>query len=172
MAAIPTQEYIHFVNCGERDVRGVAVGVSGQQAGGEDFLRERIGFVTSCAIDGNRFINYKKIPHRCIIKGDTLFASIAAASILAKTYRDEYMMNLHQQFPHYSWDCNKGYGTATHRIAIEKLLQEPREIAAMSVAARELALSSFSLDTMGKRLETLYRSILASEPRGRVALAS
>ncbi len=71
-------------------------------------------------IDGNRFINYKKIPHRCIIKGDALFASIAAASILAKTYRDEYMMKLHQQFPLYAWDRNKGYGTATHRMAIEK----------------------------------------------------
>ena len=71
-------------------------------------------------IDGNRFINYKKIPHRCIIKGDTLFASIAAASILAKTYRDEYMIKLHQQFPHYAWNSNKGYGTATHRKAIEK----------------------------------------------------
>ncbi len=74
-------------------------------------------------IDGNRFINYKKIPHRCIIKGDTLFASIAAASILAKTYRDEYMMKLHQQFPQYAWNNNKGYGTATHRKAIEKFGQ-------------------------------------------------
>ena len=74
-------------------------------------------------IDGNRFINYKKIPHRCIIKGDTLFASIAAASILAKTYRDEYMLQLHQQFPQYAWNNNKGYGTATHRKAIEKFGQ-------------------------------------------------
>lgn len=74
-------------------------------------------------IDGNRFINYKKIPHRCIIKGDTLFASIAAASILAKTYRDEYMLQLHQQFPQYAWNSNKGYGTATHRKAIEKFGQ-------------------------------------------------
>ena len=71
-------------------------------------------------IDGNRFLNYKKIPHQCIIKGDTLFAAIAAASILAKTYRDEYMMKLHQQFPHYAWNSNKGYGTAAHRMAIEK----------------------------------------------------
>ncbi len=70
-------------------------------------------------IDGNRFITYKKIPHRCIIKGDALFTSIAAASILAKTYRDEYMMKLHYEFPHYAWNSNKGYGTATHRIAIE-----------------------------------------------------
>lgn len=71
-------------------------------------------------IDGNRFVPYKKIPHRCIIKGDATFASIAAASILAKTYRDEYMMTLHEEFSHYAWDNNKGYGTATHRAAIEK----------------------------------------------------
>ncbi len=70
-------------------------------------------------IDGNRFIPYKKVPHRCIIKGDALFTSIAAASILAKTYRDEYMMKLHEEFPHYGWDSNKGYGTAIHRKAIE-----------------------------------------------------
>lgn len=71
-------------------------------------------------IDGNRFIPYKKIPHRCIIKGDSLFTSIAAASILAKTYRDEYMMQLHTAYPQYGWDNNKGYGTAAHRMAIGK----------------------------------------------------
>ena len=70
-------------------------------------------------IDGNRFIAYKKIPHRCIIKGDAIFTSIAAASILAKTYRDEHMLKLHDEFPRYAWDANKGYGTATHRNAIE-----------------------------------------------------
>lgn len=70
-------------------------------------------------IDGNRFVSYKKIPHRCIIKGDALFSSIAAASILAKTYRDEYMLQLHREFPQYGWDSNKGYGTATHRRAME-----------------------------------------------------
>lgn len=69
-------------------------------------------------IDGNRFISYKKTPHRCIIKGDAIFASIAAASILAKTYRDEYMLGLHQQFPHYGWNKNKGYGSLAHRSAI------------------------------------------------------
>ncbi len=69
-------------------------------------------------IDGNRFIPYKKIPHHCIIKGDALFTSIAAASILAKTYRDEYMLQLHKEFPQYAWNSNKGYGTATHRTAI------------------------------------------------------
>ncbi|MGQ0739526.1 MAG: ribonuclease HII [Bacteroidota bacterium] len=70
-------------------------------------------------IDGNRFISYKKIPHRCIIKGDATYASIAAASILAKTYRDEYMLKLHQEFPQYGWSNNKGYGTIAHRYAIE-----------------------------------------------------
>ncbi len=71
-------------------------------------------------IDGNRFITYKKIPHHCIIKGDGIYSSIAAASILAKTYRDEYMVKLHQQFPHYCWQSNKGYGTLAHRQAIEE----------------------------------------------------
>ena len=69
-------------------------------------------------IDGNRFIPYKKIPHQCFVKGDGRFASIAAASILAKTYRDEYMLQLHNEFPHYGWKNNKGYGTAIHRDAI------------------------------------------------------
>ena len=69
-------------------------------------------------IDGNRFVPYDKIPHQCIIHGDALYRSIAAASILAKTYRDEYMLQLHEEFPHYGWDKNKGYGTAVHRKAI------------------------------------------------------
>lgn len=71
-------------------------------------------------IDGNRFISYPKIPHKCFIKGDGIYASIAAASILAKTHRDAYMYQLHQEFPQYGWDKNKGYGTLQHRIAIEK----------------------------------------------------
>jgi len=71
-------------------------------------------------IDGNRFIRYRRTPHRCIIRGDAIFASIAAASILAKTWRDEYMRRLHTEFPWYGWDNNKGYGTREHRDAIEK----------------------------------------------------
>lgn len=70
-------------------------------------------------IDGNRFYHYKKIPHRCFIKGDTIYTSIAAASILAKTYRDDFMMKIHREFPQYGWNNNKGYGTAGHRKAIE-----------------------------------------------------
>ncbi len=70
-------------------------------------------------IDGNRFKEFKNIKHTCIIKGDSLYASIAAASVLAKTYRDDYMNTLHAEFNCYGWDCNKGYGTALHRAAIK-----------------------------------------------------
>ncbi len=71
-------------------------------------------------IDGNRFVPFNKIPHRCIIKGDGIYTSIAAASILAKTYRDEYMLQLHKEFPYFHWNSNKGYGTEKHRKAIEE----------------------------------------------------
>jgi ribonuclease HII len=69
-------------------------------------------------VDGNRFQNYPNIPHQCVIKGDGKYASIAAASILAKTHRDNYMKNLHKKFPVYNWINNKGYGTLDHRNAI------------------------------------------------------
>jgi ribonuclease HII len=71
-------------------------------------------------IDGNRFKPYLNIPHQCIVKGDGKYASIAAASILAKTYRDEFMQKIHASFPHYGWDRNKGYGTEIHRKAIDE----------------------------------------------------
>ena len=71
-------------------------------------------------IDGNRFKKYKNLPFKCIVKGDGKFMSIAAASILAKTHRDEYMQKMHEEFPHYEWKKNKGYGTLKHRIAIEQ----------------------------------------------------
>ncbi|MCY7421647.1 MAG: ribonuclease HII [Chitinophagaceae bacterium] len=70
-------------------------------------------------IDGNRFAPYPDVKHKCIIKGDGLYASIAAASILAKTYRDAFMKNLHNEYPLYNWHSNKGYGTEEHRLAIE-----------------------------------------------------
>ncbi len=69
-------------------------------------------------IDGNRFKPYKDTPHKCIVKGDSLYMSIAAASILAKTYRDEYMVNLAKDYPKYQWKKNKGYPTLEHRQAI------------------------------------------------------
>ena len=71
-------------------------------------------------IDGNRFLPYKNIPHQCEIKGDGRFQAIAAASILAKTYRDEYMAKIHQEFPMYHWDKNQGYPTKAHRAAIKE----------------------------------------------------
>ncbi len=69
-------------------------------------------------IDGNRFNPYPNIPHTTIVKGDGKYLSIAAASILAKTYRDDYMNRLHEEFPYYDWDHNKGYPTKKHRAAI------------------------------------------------------
>lgn len=71
-------------------------------------------------IDGNRFTPYKEIPFTCMVKGDGRFLSIAAASILAKTYRDDYMMQLAEEYPSYGWQQNKGYPTRAHREAISK----------------------------------------------------
>ncbi len=81
-----------------------------------DALREK---PTLLLIDGNRFAAYPSIRHHCFVKGDGRFASIAAASILAKTYRDRLMQELHLEFPQYGWGRNKGYGTAAHRKAID-----------------------------------------------------
>ncbi len=74
----------------------------------------------SLLIDGNRFKKYNSIPHTCIIQGDGKYMSIAAASVLAKTYRDDYMDKLHDEFPEYNWLHNKAYGTRKHREAIER----------------------------------------------------
>lgn len=71
-------------------------------------------------IDGNRFARYKRIPHQCVIGGDGKYASIAAASILAKTYRDDFMKELHLKHPNYNWAQNKGYATKEHQAALEK----------------------------------------------------
>ena len=81
-----------------------------------DKLRKRPSYLL---IDGNRFVPYRTLNYSCIVKGDGQYASIAAASVLAKTYRDSYMRNLHKEFPYYNWKSNKGYGTPEHRAAIE-----------------------------------------------------
>ena len=70
-------------------------------------------------VDGNRFKPFEDIPHECIVKGDGKYLSIAAASILAKTYRDDFMQKIHLDYPQYAWNSNKGYPTAAHRKAIE-----------------------------------------------------
>ncbi|PCI11562.1 MAG: ribonuclease HII [Flavobacteriaceae bacterium] len=71
-------------------------------------------------VDGNKFNPYKKIPHQTIVKGDAKFMSIAAASVLAKTYRDDYMEKIDKEFPHYNWKKNKGYPTKEHRNGIRE----------------------------------------------------
>lgn len=71
-------------------------------------------------VDGNRFKKYKQYPHRCVVQGDGMYTSIAAASVLAKTYRDDYMQKLHKKYKMYAWKTNMGYGTPEHRTAIER----------------------------------------------------
>ena len=70
-------------------------------------------------IDGNRFRPQTEIPYTCMVKGDGRFLSIAAASVLAKTYRDDFMLEIHKEFPNYNWDKNKGYPTKKHREGIK-----------------------------------------------------
>ncbi len=76
-------------------------------------------------IDGNRFRKYRDIPHETIVKGDGKYMAIAAASVLAKTYRDDYMLDLHEKYPVYDWEHNKGYPTVKHRQAIKKYGTSP-----------------------------------------------
>ncbi len=76
-------------------------------------------------IDGNRFTPYLGITHQCIVKGDSKYLSIAAASILAKTYRDEYMLSIEPEYPDYGWKTNKGYPTVEHRNAVRRLGATP-----------------------------------------------
>lgn len=82
-----------------------------------DGLRRQPEFIL---VDGNRFYAYAAVPHLCVVKGDGKYAAIAAASILAKTWRDEYMLRLHNEYPHYGWHSNKGYPTEVHREAIRQ----------------------------------------------------
>lgn len=91
-------------------------------------------------IDGNRFKAYKDIPHTCVIKGDGKYLSIAAASVLAKTYRDDYMMQLHNQHPQYRWDSNKGYPTKEHRNAITQYGTTPYHRASFRLTDPQLKL--------------------------------
>lgn len=91
-------------------------------------------------IDGNRFKAYAEIPHTCIVKGDGKFSSIAAASILAKTYRDDYMDALHLKFPRYNWIKNKGYPTLYHRKIIREIGITPYHRKTFANQANELRL--------------------------------
>ena len=92
------------------------------------------------AIDGNRFKAYAKLPHACIIKGDGKYLNIAAASILAKTHRDELMTKLGMDYPHYNWQQNKGYPTIAHRNAVIKIGLSPFHRKTFNVSDPQLTL--------------------------------
>ena len=91
-------------------------------------------------VDGNRFNPYKDISHTCIIKGDSKYLSIAAASVLAKTHRDAYMERIHEEYPMYNWKKNKGYPTKEHRAAIQKYGVTPYHRKSFQLLARKLTL--------------------------------
>jgi ribonuclease HII len=93
------------------------------------------------SIDGNRFKAYPQIPHSCIIKGDGKYLNIAAASILAKTHRDEFMVNLGVEFPQYNWQQNKGYPTIAHRRAVIEIGLSPFHRKTFNVSDPQLRLS-------------------------------
>ena len=100
-------------------------------------LKPPPGFII---VDGNRFKPFGKTPHETIIKGDGTYASIAAASILAKTYRDDYMLEQHEQFPQYQWIKNKGYGTLDHRKAMEEFGRCPLHRKSFQLRSKQLRL--------------------------------
>ena len=104
-----TAERIDEINILKASIEGMNVAVANLKVQPE-FL----------AIDGNRFTSHSGLPFECVVKGDGKYANIAAASVLAKTHRDEYMMRLHAEYPHYGWDRNKGYPTREHRLAIRQ----------------------------------------------------
>ncbi|RZK53560.1 MAG: ribonuclease HII [Pedobacter sp.] len=92
-------------------------------------------------IDGNRFKKYNDIPHCCIVKGDGKYLNIAAASVLAKTHRDEYMATLALEFPHYNWQSNKGYPTIAHRNAVIASGMSPYHRKTFNVSDPQLVIS-------------------------------
>ena len=92
------------------------------------------------AIDGNRFYPAHDIPYACIVKGDGKYADIAAASVLAKTHRDEYMMRLHEEFPQYGWDSNKGYPTKAHRLAVREYGLSPHHRKSFNCCEQQMEL--------------------------------
>lgn len=104
-----TAERIDEINILRASFEGMNIAVANLQVAAQFLL-----------IDGNRFYPASDIPYKCIVKGDGKYANIAAASVLAKTHRDEYMMRLHEEYPQYGWDRNKGYPTKEHRLAIRE----------------------------------------------------
>ena len=103
-------------------------------------LGVRPGFL---AIDGNRFWSRLEIPHRCIVKGDGRYADIAAASVLAKTHRDEYMCRIAEEYPQYGWATNKGYPTREHRLAVREYGVTPHHRRSFNHEIGQLSLFDF-----------------------------
>lgn len=89
-------------------------------------------------VDGNKFYNYNNIRHICVVKGDGKYASIAAASVLAKTYRDDYMVNLAKEYPNYGWDRNMAYPTKEHREAVERFGLTPHHRKSFKILATKI----------------------------------
>src|SRR6056300_198969 len=108
---------VFFINAKIIDKINILQSTFKAMHGALDSLKINPSFIL---VDGNKFIKYKDITHKCIIKGDGKYQNIAAASILAKTYRDDYMKKLHCKFPEYGWNTNKGYGTSFHTDMINK----------------------------------------------------
>ncbi len=102
-----------------------------------DQLRIKAEFLI---IDGNRFNVYPNIPHACVVKGDAKYFSIAAASILAKTYRDDFMANIHNEYPAYEWSNNKGYPTTFHRQAVLELGLSPYHRKTFKITSPQLSI--------------------------------
>ncbi len=124
-----TAERIDQINILKASFEGMNVAVSR--------LQPRPEFL---AIDGNRFYPASDIPFHCIVKGDGKYANIAAASVLAKTHRDEYMMRLHEEYPQYGWDSNKGYPTKKHRLAVREYGLSPYHRKTFNCAPEQLEL--------------------------------
>ena len=97
-------------------------------------LKKRPEFI---AVDGNRFHSFENITHHCIIKGDAKYLNIAAASVLAKTYRDDYMDKIHEEYPDYLWRKNKGYPTKAHRAAIKLKGSTPHHRKSFQLVSRQ-----------------------------------
>jgi ribonuclease HII len=108
---------VFFINSKTIDKINILKSTFKAMHGALDNLKINPNFIL---VDGNKFIEYKDIPHKCIRRGDSKYQNIAAASILAKTYRDKYMKKIHSKFPEYGWNTNKGYGTAFHMDMINK----------------------------------------------------
>jgi ribonuclease HII len=90
------------------------------------------------AVDGNRFHPFGTIPYQCVVKGDSRYMNIAAASVIAKTYRDDYMNQIHEDFPEYQWKKNKGYPTLAHREAIRKTGISPHHRKSFQLLPKQL----------------------------------